>query len=272
MIEQQNKWYWLKFNGLYRYVLAHGFSNILPLYIINEYPKSGGSWFSSILSELLNVPFPRNRLPVFKSSILHCHKMQSWNMKNVFIVWRDGRDVMVSLYFHLLFPNDRFNQNAVLKTRSILNFENYNNVKKNMPKFIEYIFYKKKFLKFNWSEFVNQWVDRKEVVYIKYEDLLVDPFKVIKKAIISNFNENISDRYIKEVISKYSFSNLSGRSNGQENKNSFLRKGTSGDWKNYFTIDACKLCEELMGKELIKLKYENDNDWVNRFIMDTVSK
>ena len=105
MIVQQNKLYWLKFNALCRYILAHGFSNILPLYIINEYPKSGGSWISNIFSELLGVPFPRNRLPVLKSSILHCHKMQSWNLKNVFIVWRDGRDVLVSLYFHLLYEN-----------------------------------------------------------------------------------------------------------------------------------------------------------------------
>lgn len=266
MIVQQNKLYWLKFNALCRYILAHGFSNILPLYIINEYPKSGGSWISNIFSELLGVPFPRNRLPVLKSSILHCHKMQSWNLKNVFIVWRDGRDVLVSLYFHLLYENDRFNQRAVFKTRSDLNFKNYNDVKKNMSKFIEYIYYKKNFLNFTWSDFVNQWVDRKEVIYIKYEDMLDNPFLVVRNILDKNFNKNISDEEIKKILNKYSFDNQSGRSYGVENKNSFLRKGISGDWKNYFSSDACKLCTELMGKELIKLNYENDNNWADQFL------
>ena len=41
------------------------------MYVVNEYPKSGGSWVAEMLSEALGVPFPRNRLPMLRSSILH---------------------------------------------------------------------------------------------------------------------------------------------------------------------------------------------------------
>ena len=128
----------------------------------------------------------------------------------------------ISLFFNLLYENDRFNQRAVYKTRSVLNFKNYNEVKKNMSKFIEYIYYKKNFLNFTWSDFVNQWVDRKEVIYIKYEDMLDNPFLVVRNILDKNFNKNISDKEIKKILNKYSFDNQSGRSYGVENKNSLF--------------------------------------------------
>lgn len=74
LINQKNNILWHKFNGLYRYALVHLASGYFPLYIVNEYPKSGGSWIAQMLGKALDLPFPRNRLPLMTSCIMHGHQ------------------------------------------------------------------------------------------------------------------------------------------------------------------------------------------------------
>jgi len=52
------------------------------------------------------------------------------------------------------------------------------------------------------------------------------------------------------------------RSIGKE-KNSFMRKGIVGDWKNHFSKEARKLFDELAGEQLIMLGYEAGHDWAS---------
>jgi hypothetical protein len=80
-------------NALLRIGMVHMLSGAIPLYIVNEYPKSGGTWVGQMLGRALRVPFPRNRFPVLRPSIMHGHYLRPWGMKNVVVVWRDGRDV-----------------------------------------------------------------------------------------------------------------------------------------------------------------------------------
>ena len=63
MLKQKNNAIWFKLNGLLRYVLMHTLTTYFPLYVVNEYPKSGGTWVGQMLSDALDIPFPRNRLP-----------------------------------------------------------------------------------------------------------------------------------------------------------------------------------------------------------------
>ena len=62
-------------------------------------------------------------------------------------------------------------------------------------------------------------------------------------------------------MDKYFFRKLYGRKEGEENNNSFLRKGIVGDWKNYFNKESKKVFKEYAGRELIKLGYEKDFKW-----------
>lgn len=78
MIKQMDNVLWFKLNGIIRYLLMHTATRIFPLYMVNEYPKSGGSWVGEMLGDAFGVPFPRNRLPILRSSIMHGHVMQSW--------------------------------------------------------------------------------------------------------------------------------------------------------------------------------------------------
>src|SRR5688572_11103302 len=95
-----------KLNAAERLLLLHVASDRLRIFLVTEYPKSGGTWVGQMLSEYLGLPFPRNRRPGFRSCILHGHYLYNGRYKNVFCVLRDGRDVMVSAYYHRLFQNE----------------------------------------------------------------------------------------------------------------------------------------------------------------------
>ena len=52
------RWYALK-----RKLMWWGLANIYDAYLVAEFPKSGGTWFSQMLAEYLCLPFSRNTLP-----------------------------------------------------------------------------------------------------------------------------------------------------------------------------------------------------------------
>jgi len=241
--------------------MVYGFPKKLPLYIVTEYPKSGGSWFSQMISEYLKLPFPRNQMPKLCSSIMHGHYLYFPTLKNVFVVLRDGRDVMVSFYFHSYFKNELYNHDLVDQMRMKLPFDDYNDVEKNLPRFIEYKFTKKWPPRFSWSQFVDNWIDR-EAAVIKYEELLQDPVTNVGKAIEKVIKMKVNYSFISSIVEKYSFKNLSKRASGYENRSSFMRKGISGDWKNYFNKEACELFDYYAGAQLVKLGYEKNRSWV----------
>ena len=72
----------------------------------------------------------------------------------------------------------------------------------------------------------------------------------------------MSDSKGQQIADEYSFENQSKRVAGNENINSFMRKGIIGDWKNSFTQASKELFAEYAGNELIKLGYEKDYSWI----------
>jgi len=260
----------IKINALYKLIMCNTLSGVLPLYIVTEYQKSGGTWIAQMLSEYLQVPFPDNHFPSIEKSVFHGHLMPTPFLKNVLCVYRDGRDAMVSSYFHMIFGNRKSVPSLVTQTRQNLNFTDYDDVKRNLPEFIEYLytrFHKKSITRwhqFTWSEFVSAWKDL-NVSSVKYEDMVVDPVKEMSVLISELTEEKVDMERLKAVVDKYSFENQSKRKPGQELKDSFLRKGKPGDWKEKFSRDAAEVFHHYAGKELIALGYEQDSSWINKF-------
>ncbi len=260
---EKNSLIWYKFNGSLRYILVHTVTNIFPLYVLNEYPKSGGSWIGEMLSEALDIPFPRNRLPLFGSSILHGHMMHKWNMNNVLIVWRDGRDVLISQYYHSLFKNEKGNARLVEQCRADLQFDDYDDIENNLLSFMKYVYERSKHPRFTWTDFVNNWYGNKNCINIKYEDMRFEPEKELLRVIRQLSGHEISVEKIIEIVEKHSFKKMTGRDPGEESANSFMRKGVVGDWKNYFNSEAKVQFNKYAGDALIKLGYEKDKQWVS---------
>ena len=217
-----------------------------------------------MLSDALEIPFPRNRLPMLRSSILHSHAMHSWNMHNILIVWRDGRDVLVSQYFHSLFKNDRGNERLVDRCRGDLGFTDYDDVSKNLPKFMEYVYESRRNSRMSWTEFVNHWAGCTRCVEVKYEDLRMRPVEEMQRVVEQLSGQTISTSRMVEVVEAKSFERVSGRKAGEEDTRSFMRKGIVGDWKNYFNQESKERFHIYAGDALIRLNYEVDSTWVLR--------
>lgn len=259
----------VKLESMVRFGLVHFLSGLFPLYVVNEHPKSGGTWVAQMLGRALAVPFPRNRFPLFKSSMMHGHYLSPWGMKNVVVVWRDGRDVMVSWYHHCLFQNERGNTPLVDIVRKDLQFDDYENVRENLPQFIEYSFSRQRHPRFSWADFVRQWHGRSAVTYVRYEDLRQDTTRELQRIVLELTGIQLEYERAAEIAEEFSFSQQAGRQPGVENKRSFMRKGVVGDWHNHFGHEARKMFEELAGDELLLLGYERDSQWVNGNSEDT---
>lgn len=216
-----------------------------------------------MIADAFELPFPRNRLPMLRSSIMHGHYIWPGNMKNVAVLWRDGRDVLVSQYYHSLFYNDKGNKRGVKITRRSVPFTDYEDIFKNLPEFIEYTYKQKGNLGFSWADFYNVWGNRSNVIHVKYEKLRAETAGELKRIIFTLSEKKLSSERATEIADNFSFEKQSGRKPGQENLKSFMRKGVVGDWKNYFSPDAKQLFDKYAGEALIGLGYEKDHSWIN---------
>ena len=253
-------------NGLKRLIMWHGFSGSLPVYLVPEYPKSGGTWFSQLLSECLDLPFPRNSTPArFKSCVLSGHHLFSPRFKNVVVVIRDGRDIVVSAYYYMLFKNEVNQQFGVDHYRKYLRYDDYDDIGGNLPKFIEQLFdtHVKQTFHFSWPQFIDSWLHR-DVPIVRYEDLLTDAVAELERVTKSLTGTAVDKDKAAAIVDKYSFKKISGRKQGEENKKSFVRKGIAGDWKNHFSRQAREVFDHYAGEQLIKAGYETDHAWVDQ--------
>ena len=248
-----------------RYLVCRTLSKWLPLYIVSEYPKSGGTWLSQMLAAALEIPFPRNRRIRYTSCVVHGHYLYSNGLSHAICMIRDGRDVMVSLYFHSLFENERSSPHVVRRTRSALAFRDDEDLSKNLPKFIEYVFHRQRKsrspFQFTWPQFVRSWSGR-DVCFVRYEELIDDTLGVLQDTVKRIATRSINSDRLQAIVDEFSFAKQASRKPGDENRHSFLRKGVVGDWQNYFSMEARKIFDELAGEELILLGYESDRSWV----------
>lgn len=254
----------IKYAGVKRLLMWHYLGKKQKYVLVSEFPKSGGTWFSQLISEVLKMDFPRNQTPKFKDCILHGHHLYHSNFGKMIGIIRDGRDVMVSAYFHFLIENDRNSIRTINKMRSRLKFSDYTDVRENMPAFISYMFedFTIKWSHFSWADCIESFSKNDLTLIVKYESLLSNAEAELTRSIDFLGFEPVESKEISKAIEKYSFKNQTNRLPGEEDSRSFLRKGVSGDWLNYFSLEAKELFNEYAGKELILAGYESDDTWV----------
>jgi hypothetical protein len=234
---------------------VRAFSGIAPFYVVNEYPKSGGTWLSEMLAAALEIPYRRNRSPRFERSVIHGHFLRPAGIRNVIVMWRDGRDVMVSWYHHCLLYNKAGNKPLVDLVRRDLPMHDYEDVKGNLSKFIEYSFTAQKRPPFSWADFVDVWAGRAGVLHVKYEDLLENASLELIRIASELCGASIAMDKANAIANRFSFARVAGRQAGVEDKGQFLRKGIAGDWMNYFDEQSNRLFEHFAGRQLAVLGY-----------------
>jgi hypothetical protein len=256
MIKERNSLLWYKLNGALRHLVSRVVSPVIGSnLVLTEYPKSGGSWICQMLAELMEMEFPRNRLPTFTNTIIQAHYLNGLLIKKPVVVYRDGRDVMVSLYHYSMFVNEKNNKRFVQHARDIAKFSNPEDIRANMPEFIRLAF-NNKITRFNWAEFVRSWIKREDAIPVRYEDMIRDTQNELSDLILKISGSMPDNHRLIQVVEKYSFESQSGRKRGVEKNNSFLRKGIAGDWKNKFSQEALDVFNSYARNELTTLGYE----------------
>lgn len=261
-IQQRDSTWWFKLNGAARLAIVRGTLGPFakPL-VITEYPKSGGTWLSQMLSAAIGIPYPRNRLPHLKRQIIHGCYLNTGQNTDTIVVWRDGRDIMVSFYYHLMFEKPITSGKYSRKVKQMLGVDDPRDIRRHLPDFIDWTF-NGGYPGFSWTDFVDRWVDRKDIHQTSYESVTANPLNELQTALrmLGLLHENTSA--LESIVDEYSFENQTSRKPGEEDVTEFVRKGIVGDWKNAFNATARETFNHHAGKHLIRLGYEKDGSWV----------
>jgi hypothetical protein len=257
-IERRNTRLWHTSNALLRLAVLRGATRPFATNaIVNEYPKSGGTWMSQMLAEALGLPFPRNRLPMLGSCLMQCHVLNPLGMRRVTVVWRDGRDIMVSFYHHLLVGHEHSPPAVAAANRRRAGIDDPADVRANLPRFIEALHEKRLGPSFTWSEFVAVWAGRTGIQDVRYEDLLADPAKELSRVVEGLTGQPLAPLRAQAIAERYSFASQTGRNRGTDGvAGRFLRKGIAGEWRSVFSPEAHAVFNHVAGDALARLGYE----------------
>lgn len=242
-------------------IMLNGFSKS---YYVVGYAKSGTNWLCSLMSEYTGLPFyePWNhRAPKIGPHMFHMMRLlpfESARKRSIYVM-RDGRDTMVSRYYETVHRELGHKKAAERFIGCELNDDN---VRENLPKFIEFM-----------SSFQGGCADYKthlsywlkhDYVTVRYEDLLRDTVGEMRRILRELTGREPDMARLERAVQKYDFQAMTKRAPGQEDKKAFLRKGVSGDWKNYFSREAARAFDQYAGDILIELGYEKNRDWVKQ--------
>ncbi|UZR95494.1 sulfotransferase domain-containing protein [Chondrinema litorale] len=240
--------------------------NNFPMYFVCSFPRSGSTWLSELLADYFNLPRPSHYIfPIGFSSVIHTHVSPNFGLKDCFYIYRDGRDCYLSFYQYLLKnlieKGEEFNEFGFWKKR-FKKGDYKEHFDENFSIYLETQFKKK----WHWGKHTLGWIEKsknyKNVELIKFEDLKNNPLGIMTEVLEKRFGY-ISISSLEEAVKRQSIQTQKNRPKDQHR--TFIRKGETGDWKNYFHRESADIFNYYAGKSLIKLGYEENSEWLNIF-------
>lgn len=249
------------------FMLGKKFPQTVPLIFVLGYPKSGTSWVCQLVADYMQLPFPQHSiLPIGCAAVVHGHETVTAKYPIGVYVMRDGRDVMISAFTHL-----RNHAKAGGKSRWNTDFFKFakadgpENTYDTLPQFIEYIATHPFGAHRNWADHVKSFksVQNHNFCLLRYEDLVSDTVSALSSTLSHLCLDAVNATQLAETASRFSFERLAGRASGKEDQQSYLRKGTAGDWRNCFTRKSAEIFHKYFGDALIQAGYEFSSQWID---------
>lgn len=228
-------------------------------YIVLGHTSTGTNWLCNLLSDYYGVSVldPWNRsFPSFSKHVFHMHRFAFFlgSAKNLVYLHRDGRDVMVSLFFKIArsptlasFRNDFSSFSGELM--------NANKAHEQLPQFIDWHFNSKQPGSVNWRIHVKEAI-RRGYLHTRYESLKSDTYTELSRIIQTFDRTDFDAERLDRAISKNVITKQEIESHGYQ-----VRSGEIGDWESYFSQEACKRFSFYANDELIQLGYETSKNW-----------
>uniref|UniRef100_A0A0N5A6K5 Sulfotransfer_1 domain-containing protein n=1 Tax=Parastrongyloides trichosuri TaxID=131310 RepID=A0A0N5A6K5_PARTI len=237
--------------------------------IITSYPKCGSTWLRQIILQLVINDYWESEIPQFLASpmiefmgssvvdqypsprVLKTHYdfddcPKSDECKFIYIV-RNPKDAIVSYYHHMT------------------NLSFYHFQEASFEEFFNH-FFSKEMEWGNYFDNVKSWIpmlDKPNVLFLVYENLKKDlPSNILK--IAKFLGGDVSKKYqtvedIKDIVEKSSFNFMKknvNRFTEDPTIPTFIRKGTTKDWKNHLTKDQSDKVDELFKKTFANTSLE----------------
>ncbi|XP_057618545.1 sulfotransferase 2A1-like isoform X1 [Chionomys nivalis] len=237
--------------------------------VILTYPKSGTNWMIEIVCLIQTKGNPKwiQSVPIWERSPW----IESQHGYELSINREGPRLISSHLPIHL-FPKSFFSSKAkvifvIRNPRDVLVsgyfFLHKTNFVKNPQSFGAYFewFLKGNVIYGSWFEHTRDWLsmrERKNFLLVSYEEMKKDTRKTIEK-ICDFLGKKLETEELDQVLKHSSFqamkennmSNFSLLQDEVTNGLKLMRKGTTGDWKNYFTVAQAEAFDKVFQEKMV---------------------
>jgi hypothetical protein len=166
-----------------------------------------------------------------------------------FVIIRDLRDTLVSLYFSMKTSHDIPNDYAA-GLREALQLRG---PEEGM------LFTMDNLLPLS-AAIQESWLKAREPL-VRYEELLRDDLHILRHVLLEKCELSVAIDRLRQAVHANRFEALTGRLRGQEDRAAHERKGIAGDWRNYFTPKIKSVFKDRFGHLLCMSGYEKDLEW-----------
>jgi len=197
--------------------------------------------------------------PYQKETYLFIHPSRAlrnwWNFGikrnpcKTFVVIRDIRDTLVSLYFSTKHSHP-LEVDAMVTRRNMLN---------ELGEEDGLIYMMDEAL---WAvaEIQSSWIKTSDALLFRYEEIINNEIAFFE-SLIEYCEIEVERETLHNIIKYNAFRSVVGRERGEEDPRSHYRKGVAGDWKNHFTDKVKDEFKKKYGQLLVDTGYENDLSW-----------
>ena len=165
-----------------------------------------------------------------------------------FVVVRDLRDTLVSLYFSVRYSHAP--DPGVDQVRAHLEAPAEEGMLYLLDRKLPYC-----------AAIQQTWLEAGEPL-IRFEDLLERDLEILEPLLTRTCPLGLPAEQVREAVLACRFEALTGgRRRGEEDTRSHERKGVAGDWRSHFTDRLARQFKARFGELLVATGYERDHHW-----------